>query len=77
MSEEPPDHGHIRTDNDFLIGTNGTNLAAMLPVHISSREQAFRTAAYIAIMGESLPSEDGGGIDRVTFEDVREAVLNT
>lgn len=65
----------IRTDNDFIIGTDGTSVGpAMLPMRITTREQAYRTAAWIELMGWSLPSEGDG---TTTYEQVRDAVMNT
>jgi len=66
----------IDTSNDFLIGSTGNNLSAMLPVHITSREQAFRTAAWIALLGYGLPSENPGE-SHVEFEDVKRAIEST
>jgi hypothetical protein len=64
----------IRTDNDFFLGTNGNEVAPMLPVIIASKEQAYRTAAWIKLMGEMLPSEGEG---TTTFEEVENAIMNT
>lgn len=66
----------IRTDNDFFLGTDGRQAAPMLPVVITSREQAYRTAAWIKLMGSTLPSENPYE-PTVTFEDVEEAIMNT
>jgi len=66
----------IDTRNDFMIGSTGTELGAVLPVRIISREQAFRTAAWIALMGYSLPSENPGE-SHVEFEDVKRAIEST
>lgn len=65
----------IETKNDFLIGGNGEHLSAMLPVHITTREQAFRTAAWISALGMMLPSESDK--EGPSFEEVREAIFNT
>lgn len=61
----------IRTTNDFMIGTDGRQLAAILPVNITTREQAYRTAAWIETMAVTLPTETD---DPPTFEQVREAI---
>lgn len=61
------------TKNDFFIGTDGTKLAAVLPVAITTREQAYRTAAWIELMGITLPREE----QENTYEEVREAIRNT
>lgn len=66
----------IVTNNDFLIGSDGQGVGPpLLPMRITTREQAFRTAAWIEIMGETLPSEHDD--DAPTYEQVREAILNT
>ena len=67
---------NIRTDNDFLIGTNGATIVPMLPVNITSKEQAYRTAAWIAVMGFTLPLEDDAN-NAIEFEDVYEGIMNT
>lgn len=64
----------IDTANDFMFGTTGTEMSPMFLPRITSREQAFRTAAWIEIMGQVLPSETD---EEVTYDDVREAILNT
>lgn len=66
----------IETKNDFLLGATGSHLSSMLPIHITTREQAFRTAAWIALMGYGLPSENPNGV-RIEFEDVKRAIENT
>jgi len=65
------DETTIETGNDFWFGSNGESIAPMLPIVITSREQAYRTAAWIEIMGMTLPSSS-----EVTYEQVREAILN-
>ncbi len=68
----------ISTANDFFLGANGTEIAPMLPVRIASREQAYRTAVWIELMGSVLPSETGASMDNgPTFDDIRTAILNT
>lgn len=64
----------INTSNDFFFGSNGREVIPMLPVIIRTKEQAYRTAAYIEMMGMMLPSEDEGSVE---YSDVREAVWNT
>lgn len=64
----------VDTSNDFMIGTDGQKLAAMLPVNIVTREQAYRTAAWIAEMAVTLPTESE---EPPTFEQVREAIRST
>ncbi len=63
----------MRTDNDFFFGSNGKTLTPMKPVVITTREQAYRTAAWIEAMGVILPHED----ETATYEEIREAVRNT
>lgn len=65
---------NINTSNDFFFGSNGREVVPMLPVVIRTREQAFRTAAWIQIMGEMLPSEGDGTVE---MGDVIEAIENT
>lgn len=65
----------IKTDNDFLMATNGSTLAALLPVNITNREQAYRTAAWILIMGDVLPLENDENVG-LTFDDVCDRILN-
>ena len=62
-----------KIQNDFLIGTNGSVLASMLPVEIKTREQAYRAAAWIETMGITLPHEE----KEATYEEIREAIRNT
>ena len=69
------DTQEIRTSNDFMIGGNGSSVGPpLLPMQITTREQAYRTAAWIELMGEMLPSEGDGSL---TYEQVREAIMNT
>ncbi len=63
----------MRTDNDFMFGSDGERLAPMLVVDIRTREQAYRTAAWIETMGFILPREE----EEHTYEEIREAVRNT
>lgn len=64
----------IRTDNDFFLGSDGASVGPNLPMRITTREQAYRTAAWIELMASTLPSE-GDGV--LSYEDVREAVMNS
>jgi len=66
---------NIKTDNDFLIGTNGTTLASLLPVNITNREQAYRTAAWIILMGSVLPLEDDNN-NNIQFQDIYDSIMN-
>lgn len=63
----------IETINDFLIVSRGKTLAPLMPILITSRQQAFRTAAWIALMGEMLPNEEVAS----TFDEVSTAIRNT
>lgn len=63
----------IRTDNDFMIGAGYGRLTPTLPVAITTRQQAYRTAAWIKLMGEMLPDEDPPS----SYEDVETAIANT
>ena len=64
----------VSTANDYLLGTNGTEISAMLPVHgVNTRQRAFRLAAWIVVMGYSLPEEPGQ--EGVEFDDVLGEVM--
>lgn len=78
MTSTPnPNPEPISTINDFMISSNGERLAPLLPVMISTREQAYRTAAWLKTLGEILPSEAGDDSDGPSFEDVEQAIRNT
>lgn len=64
----------VRTDNDFFIGANSAGLMpTTLPMVIRTRQQAYRTAAWIKLMGEVLPDEEPAS----SYEDVERAIANT
>ncbi len=63
----------MNTANDFAFAGGGTQLVPIFPVVIKTREQAYRTAAWIEIMGITLPHEE----DEATYEEIREAIRNT
>jgi len=63
----------VNTNNDFMIGSDGQSLGAFLPVRITTRQQAYRTAAWIKLMGFTLPDED----EPSTFEEVEQAIMGT
>jgi hypothetical protein len=63
----------INTINDFLISTNGDNLVPLLPVNITTKQQAYRTAAWIKTLAIMLPDEDPA----TEFDDVQQAIRNT
>ena len=69
MSEE------VNTKNDFLFGSNGKEIGPLLPPVMNTRQQAFRTAAWISTMAMILPEETGQ--EGVSFEDIQKAVMNT
>jgi hypothetical protein len=62
-----------RTDNDFWIGSNGRTLAPTLPIVIGTKQQAYRTAAWLKAMAVVLPDED----EASTYDEVEEAIQNT
>jgi hypothetical protein len=64
----PPEQ--VKTDNDFIIGMNATEMAPNLPVIIRTQQQAYRTAAWIKLMGEMLPNEDPAS----TYDEVETAI---
>lgn len=61
------------TQNDFILAASNRAVAPLLPVRITTRQQAYRTAAWLEAMGEMLP-DDGTGD---TYDTVREAIRNT
>ncbi len=64
---------NVRTENDFMIAGSPTGIAPMLPMMITTRQQAYRTAAWIEAMSYTLPQEE----EESTMEEVRMAVRNT
>lgn len=63
----------INTRNDFLLTSAGAMIAPMAPIRISTRQQAYRTAAWIQLMGDTLP-DDGS---EASYDDVLLAIANT
>jgi hypothetical protein len=61
------------TSNDFMIGSNGVAIGTLLPMVITSKQQAYRTAAYIKLMAATLPDEPGDH----SYEEIEEAIKNT
>lgn len=59
--------------NDFLIGTNGEAIAPMWPVIITTKQQAYRTIAWIKLLSVVLPDEELAS----TYEEVEEAIRST
>lgn len=63
----------VSTANDFIMGWNGETMGFMLPVDISTKQQGYRTIAWIETLLRFMPDEPGNH----TMEQVREAVSNT
>lgn len=61
------------TRNDFGFSGNQRGIAPMLPVVIHTKQQAYRTAAWIKLMSEILPDE----FPATSYEDVETAIANT
>lgn len=65
----------VNTSNDFMLAANGVHgLVPLLPVQARTRQQAFRLAAWLVLMGEMLPDEPDQPDD---FDTVLKAVSNT
>jgi len=62
-----------KTSNDFMFGGNGSQVAPLLPLVITTREQAYRTAAWIKAISVILPHEE----QEHTYEEIEEAIFNT
>lgn len=62
----------IDTQNDFLFGMSARRLHPLMAVEITTREQAYRTAAWIIEMGSLLPAES-----ETTFDMIHQAVQGT
>lgn len=64
----------VRTDNDFLLGSSGDVVAPTLgTVACRTRQQAYRTAVWLLLMGEVLPDEDPPS----TYAEVEAAIRST
>lgn len=63
----------VRTDNDFLLGSNGDVMGPTLPFAVRTRQQAYRTAAWLKLLGEVLPDEDPPS----EYGEVETAIRNT
>ncbi len=63
----------MNTANDFAFAGGGTQLVPIFPVVIKTCEQAYRTAAWIELMGMTLPREE----QENTYEEIREAIGST
>lgn len=64
----------VRTDNDFMVGATSTTVGPMAPPMCTTRDQAYRFAAWMVELAFVLPEEPDGGH---SFEAIREAVRNT
>lgn len=62
-----------KTTNDFFIGSNGKTLIPLFPIQITSRQQAYRTAAWLKVLALTIP-DDGTGD---TYETIEEAINNS
>jgi hypothetical protein len=64
----------VSAQNDFLFGSNGKEVASMFPVVITTRQQAYRTAAWIKLMGSVLPND---GPDTSEYDEIEQAIANS
>lgn len=72
MSEDKRDP--VKTDNDFIIGVSGhAGMVPALPIQIRTRQQAYRTAAWIKAMADVLPDE----VIASSYVDIEMAINNT
>lgn len=46
--------GDVETQNDFLVGSNGDNLAPVIPVGEMDRAKALRLAAWLSILADPI-----------------------
>lgn len=72
----------VNTSNDFLLGThtipiNGAKAVSPVLHHpdFRTRHQAYRFAAWLVLMAEILPEEEGQ--EGISFEQVVKAIQNT
>jgi hypothetical protein len=70
IPNEPPP---INTMNEFLVSALPDEITPQLLPRLRTRQQAYRFAAWCAIMGESLPEEPGNH----SFKEIRRAIRNT
>lgn len=65
----------VRTDNDFAFGSRTGEIAPLVRPVITTRQQAYRTIAWLEFMAEvnTLPDETPAS----TLDEVREAIRNT
>lgn len=57
----------IDTDNQFMVGSQGTNIIVLRPPSVMTKEQAVRFAAWLVTLAD----------DNNQFDTVLEAVQNT
>lgn len=61
--------------NDALWGSNGVTITPLLPPIFSTRQRAWRAAAWLKEMAIVLPEEEGQ--EGVTFEQILEKVQDS
>ena len=61
------------TLNDFLLGSHGATIIPALPMRITTRQQAYRTAAWLTVMAVVLPEEQVAS----TFDDIIHAIRSS
>lgn len=71
-SDTPPEP-QVNTANEFLLGMQGQEIAPALLPRLRSRQQAYRFAAWCALMGENLPDEPNGH----SLQEIVQAIRNT
>ena len=67
----------VRTDNDFLLASDGRSISPLMPIVITTQEQALRTAAWLVAMSPVLEHEPDPDGNYPTFDDVYAAVCDT
>lgn len=63
----------INTRNDFFFGIGNKILSPGVPIQIKTRQQAYRTAAWIYFLASFLPEEDPAS----SFEEIRKEISMT
>lgn len=63
----------VTTANDFFLAGNEARIAPLVPMVITTRQQAYRTAAWLEVMAMVLPPEPGDH----SYDAVRTAIANT
>lgn len=77
-----PSSADINTANEFLLGLSSISgqpaiEAAFIRPVFRSRQQAFRFAAWLATMAETLPDETPEATHAHSFEEILAAIQNT